>query len=91
MKVYTTKYLSEHLNAKGISKIYGDGSKFLKSDYFQVVNGYKTLFVLGVETIDDIMKNIDNGKDIDRYKKAFYIYSYKDENDLKNRIIKRIC
>ncbi len=91
MKVYTNSQLNNHLNEKGIAKKRGDGITFLKNDYFQVVNGYKTLFVCGVENIDLIMNNIDSNIDIARYKKAYSIISVKDNNELKSKIVNRIC
>lgn len=90
MKVYTSKQLSLHLNEKGIAKTYGDSNRFIKNDYFQVINAYKSLFVIRVENINKIISNIDKNIDIKRYKKAFSINKYKDNDELKNKIIDKI-
>ena len=62
----TTQSLKQYLKRKGVllSKEYS--RQFSKYDYFQVVNGYKGLFISSVETIDDIFHNIDQGLGLDR-------------------------
>lgn len=90
MKVLNSVKLKEHLNEKGIKLKRGDSVLFDKNDYYQVVNGYKMLFIDKVENIDEIMNNIDNGIDHDRYKKAYGISSVLSNVDLKNRITDKI-
>ena len=55
MKVFSTDQLKTHLNEKGIKLKRGDGPLFNKYDYYQVINGYKALFIDSVESIDDII------------------------------------
>lgn len=91
MKVYKTTELENHLFEKGISKLSNDSYFFNKNDYFQVINAYKSLFVVGVENLSQIYNNIDSQNEIPRYKKAFSISDYTDNDDLKTQIFSKIC
>ena len=86
MDSYTTKELFNNIKAKGIVVNSKDRTAFSKCDYFQVLNAYKGLFIAGVESIDNIVSNINSGVDILRYQKAFRIKKFADSNDLKNKI-----
>ena len=90
MKSFPTKKLIDNLSAKGIIFKPGEKNLFQRNDYFQIVNAYKSLFILKVENIQDIMRNINNNLEIDRYKKNFQISNYSDNNSLKNKICDRI-
>lgn len=90
MKTYNNNKLEEYLSKKGISFDRNDHQEFKKNDYYQVVNAYKPLFVSKVEKIEQIVENVNNGVDIDRYKNHFRISSYIDSADLLNKIGDRI-
>lgn len=70
MKSFSTNNLIANLSSKGIIFNYGEKELFKRNDYFQIVNAYKSLFILKVENIRDIMKNINNNFEVDRYKKT---------------------
>ena len=86
MNSYTTRELFKNIKAKGIAVSSKDRYSFSKHDYFQVLNAYKGIFISGIETIDDILSNIDNGLNIDRYKISFCVKKYADVTDFKNKI-----
>lgn len=90
MKVYNTKELIKNIQNKGIQINESDKEKFIKNDYYQVINAYKLLFIVGVESIDDILINIKTNKDIDRYKKYFSIINDESIDQLENIIIDSI-
>ena len=90
MKTNSTKKLIQNLNFKGIKFRQGEKDLFKKNDYFQIINAYKSLFVANVEVIDDIINNIDNNTDLDRYYKSYNINNHLTGNDLKSKICDKI-
>lgn len=90
MKTNTTKKLIQNLEFKGINFRKGERELFRKNDYFQIVNAYKRLFVSSVETIGDIMENVDKSIDIDRYYKNYDIRKPIVGIDLKAKICEKI-
>ena len=91
MQVFTTKKLIENIERKGISIDSKDKKKFTRYNYYQVINAYKNIFVDNVENIDDIMNNILQGKEIDRYNKCFGLPNGLEPNDMILKICKSIC
>lgn len=85
MQIYNTSNLKQILINKGIHFDKTDEVLFNKSDYYQVINAHKMLFITRVETIDDILKNIDNKKEITRYQKSFGIKTI--DNNFKENVI----
>lgn len=92
MKKLTNDQLYLNARRKGILFSRGEKKEFEKYDYFQVINAYKALFVVGVESIDDIEKIIDsnNTNEIIRIQKYFDISTYNSTNDLKTKICLKI-
>lgn len=82
--------LLDHLQSKGVIFRDEDIESFKNSDYFQVVNGYKRLFVERCETIDEMIDNIDKGIDIERYAKEFSAGDVRDPSSLKGLIVDQI-
>lgn len=82
--------LLEHLLSKGVIFRDEDKESFKNSDYFQVVNGYKRLFVERCETIDEMIDNIDKGIDIERYSNEFSAGDVRDPLILKESIVDQI-
>lgn len=82
--------LLDHLQSKGVIFRDEDVESFKNSDYFQVVNGYKRLFVERCETIDEMIDNIDKGIDIERYAKEFSAGDVRDPLSLKELIVGQI-
>lgn len=91
MKVYNTNELRNHLKEKGIQIKNNDINNFENNDYFQVINAYKPLFVINVEDLDKILLNIDKNNEIERYLENFSIESYQNNQELKDKIISKIC
>lgn len=54
MEKHSNNLLIRGLESKNINFQNREKSKFNSYSYYQVVNAYKSLFVSGVETIDDI-------------------------------------
>ena len=88
MEKHSNNILIKGLEAKNIKFQNGEKSKFSSYSYYQVVNAYKPLFVSGVETIDDIYNNINNGLKINEYKASFGITT---NTDVFREICKKIC
>lgn len=82
--------LLDHLQSKGVIFRDEDVESFKNSDYFQVVNGYKRLFVERCETIDEMIDNIDKGIDIERYANEFSAGDVRDPLSLKELIVDQI-
>lgn len=91
MESYTNNKLKKKLQRKGI--ILDERKKYCfdKYSYYQVVNAYKNIFCMGIETIDDIEKNIMNSQDIDRYKENYNIKEYYGNKNLYKQILTSIC
>ena len=85
-----SKRLLKHLLSKGVIFRDEDIESFKNSDYFQVVNGYKRLFVERYETIDEMTDNIDKGIDIERYANEFSAGDVRDPLSLKELIVDQI-
>ena len=66
METNSTAKLIKNLERKEITFDFGEKQLFKKYDYYQVINAYKNLFVIDVENIDKIRKNIHNNIDIDK-------------------------
>lgn len=60
IEVHNNKELIKNLKRKGISLDNKDKGLFSKSDYFQVINVYKELFIKSVERIILINKQTNN-------------------------------
>ena len=88
MEKHSNNILIKTLEAKNIKFQNGEKTKFNSYSYYQVINAYKSLFVLGVETIDDIYNNINEGIKIDEYKASFGITA---NTDIFREICKKIC
>ena len=86
----TTQGLRRYLKRKGISISGEYRQRFSKYDYFQVINGYKGLFISGVENMDRILENLQSGIDLDRYRAAFSIPANTPKDDCHTRIIDSI-
>ena len=69
MKSYSNIKLKKKLENKGIALDEKKKNKFDKYSYYQVINAYKNIFSTNIEDIDEIIDNISNNKEIDRYKK----------------------
>ena len=91
MQVFTTKKLIENIERKGINIDRKDKKKFTRYNYYQVINAYKNIFVNNVENIDDIMNNILQGKEIERYNKYFGLPNGLEPNDMILNICRFIC
>lgn len=91
METNSTSKLIKNLERKGIHFDFGEKQLFRKYNYYQVINAYKDLFVVGVENIDIIRKNIQNNTDTDRYRKYYGINSSVNEKDLFREICKKIA
>ena len=76
MESYTNNKLKKKLQRKGIILDEKKKHCFDKYSYYQVINAYKNIFCMGIETIDDIENNIMNSLDIDRYKENYGIKKY---------------
>ena len=87
MKIFNTNELKNNLISKGIKFNIDDETIFNKSDYYQVINAHKMLFIVGVEDIDKILSNINNNIDILRYQNSFNIEKFTDLNDFKNQVL----
>lgn len=80
------------IKRKGISFERGDLKIFKNYDYYQVINGYKNLFIVGVETIDDIYNNLMQGVSINDYIDAFGLdKSLSNVNLIFDKICQKIC
>ena len=88
MEKHSNNLLIKGLEAKNITFQNKEKSKFNSYSYYQVINAYKSLFVSGVETIEDIYNNINNGIKINEYKASFGITA---NNDIFREICKKIC
>lgn len=88
MEKYSNSKIIKNLELKNIVFNNREKSKFNKYSSYQVINAYKSLFVVNVETIDDIYQNVKKEINIDYYKKIFGITS---NNDLFKEICKKIC
>lgn len=88
METNSDSKLISIIKRKGIDFARGDKNYFKNYDYYQVVNGYKNLFIVDVESIEDIHNNIVNGIDLNRY-----LISFKLDSSLTNpnQIFKKIC
>ena len=60
MKTYKEKYLKKHISEKGIIITPRGKKLFNQYDYYQVINGYKYLFIDSIENIDDIKRKINS-------------------------------
>lgn len=88
MEKHSNNLLIRGLESKNINFQNREKSKFNSYSYYQVVNAYKSLFVSGVETIDDIYNYINNGVKINEYKASFGITA---NTDIFREICKKIC
>lgn len=82
METHNTNKLIKILLRKGIVFERGDKQLFKSYDYYQVINAYKNLFVSSIEGIRDIFLNIQNNREIDRYKMNFNITRSMNNSDL---------
>lgn len=73
MKSYTNRQLKRKIQNKGIYLDSAKKKQFDNYSYYQVINAYKNIFAINIETIDDIINNIKKNKDIQRYKKNYGI------------------
>ena len=91
LETNSDKKLIKILKRKGIFFERRDVKNFKNYDYYQVINGYKALFINNIETIRKIHQNIFGNIDINRYKQAFNIdVSITDKNQIFKLICKRI-
>lgn len=91
LETNSDKKLIKILKKKGIFFERRDVKNFKNYDYYQVINGYKALFINNIETIRKIHQNIFGNIDINRYKQAFNIdVSITDKNQIFKLICKRI-
>ena len=88
MEKHSNNLLIKGLETKNIVFQSGEKTKFNSYSYYQVINAYKSLFVSGVETIDDIYNNITNGNKISEYKSSFGITA---NADIFREVCKKIC
>ena len=72
METNNTSKLIKNLLRKGISFDRGEKDLFTKYDYYQVINAYKNLFIVDVENIDTIKRNVLNNIDIDRINELYH-------------------
>lgn len=92
MKSYSNIKLKKKLENKGIALDEKKKNKFDKYSYYQVINAYKNIFSTNIEDIDEIIDNINNNKEIDRYKKIFGVSNTIMTNSQLIRTIKlQIC
>ena len=91
MESYTNNKLKKKLQKKGIILDEKKKQSFDKYSYYQVINAYKNIFCNGIETIDDIEKNIINSLDIEKYKMIFDIKDYYGTKSLYRQILTSIC
>lgn len=92
MKSYSNIKLKKKLENKGIALDEKKKNKFDKYSYYQVINAYKNIFSTNIEDIDEIIDNINNNKEIDRYKKIFGVSNSIMTNSQLIRTIKlQIC
>ena len=88
MEKHSNNLLIKGLETKNIKFQNGEKTKFNSYSYYQVINAYKSLFVIKVETIDDIYNNINAGVKINEYKMSFGITA---NTDIFREICKKIC
>ena len=91
MESYTNNKLNKKLQRKGIILDKKKKHCFDKYSYYQVINAYKNIFCMGIETIDDIENNIMNSLDIDRYKENYGIKEYYGTKHLYRQVLISIC
>ena len=91
MQTNNTQQLIKILEHKNIFFNNGDKKTFKNYGYYQVINAYKLLFVTGIEKIEDIRKNINNGNELERYRKEFKIKQGVSDDELFDFICKSIC
>lgn len=91
MESYTNNKLKKKLQRKGIILDTRKKHCFDKYSYYQVINAYKNIFCMGIETIDDIENNIMNSLDIDRYKENYGIKEYYGNKILYRQVLISIC
>ena len=91
MESYTNNKLKKKLQRKGIILDKKKKHCFDKYSYYQVINAYKNIFCMGIETIDDIENNIMNSLDIDRYKENYGIKEYYGTKHLYRQVLISIC
>ncbi len=87
MQIYNSENLKNNLIKKGIKVDKSDIELFNKSDYYQVINANKMLFVKDIEDIEMVLSNIDKGINLKTYQNIFDIKEYKDLDDFKNKVL----
>lgn len=92
MKTYTNNEIKKQVEHKGIKCNEDKVELFEKYGYYQVINAYKNIFSISIEYIADIIINVDNGNDIERYKQNYNISKeIIDNSEIKKEILKSIC
>jgi hypothetical protein len=91
MESYTNNKLKKKLQRKGIILDERKKQCFDKYSYYQVINAYKNIFCMGIETIDDIENNIMNSLNLDRYKENYGIKKYYGNKNLYRQVLISIC
>lgn len=91
MESYTNNKLKKKLQRKGIILDERKKQCFDKYSYYQVINAYKNIFCMGIETIDDIENNIMNSLNLDRYKENYGIKEYYENKNLYRQVLISIC
>lgn len=91
MESYTNNKLKKKLQRKGIILDERKKQCFDKYSYYQVINAYKNIFCMGIETIDDIENNIMNSLNLYRYKENYGIKEYYGNKNLYRQVLISIC
>ena len=93
MKTFKEYTLKRHISEKGITMTRKGNKLFRQYDYYQVINGYKYLFVDATENIDDIKRKIlstVNSHEV-FYSEFFNVKRYTDKNDSYRKVCEKIC
>ena len=93
MKTIKEPALKKHIAKKGINISRKGKELFKQYDYYQVINGYKYLFIDSIENIDDIKNKIMNpsGAFCSFYSNFFSISRFSSPNDLYKKVCEKIC
>lgn len=93
MKTYRESSLKKHISEKGINISRRGKKLFYQYDYYQVVNGYKYLFIDNVENIDDIKRKINSSinSHASFYSSFYGIKKFSNPQDLYEKVCRKIC
>ena len=93
MRTYREQALRNHISNKGILLTKQGKRLFKQFDYYQVINGYKYLFIDSVEDLDVIKRKILSTINSHAvfYADFFHINRYSSNQDLYTKVCHKIC